>query len=80
MFRRRSLLRRPLVRRPLLGAAVVGGLGFLIGRRRSAETSGSAAATADPSDRLAALERLHETGSITDEEYAMKRADLLREL
>jgi hypothetical protein len=67
MFRRRLMV----VRRPrLLGAALLGGAGFLIGRRRGAQP-------AEPTGRLSELARLHQDGSLTDEEFAQAKRELL---
>jgi len=79
MFRRRLLFGRPFVRRPILGATLVGGFGYLLGRRSSVSRT-LPANPADSADRLEELVRLHDRGAITDEEYAAKRADLVREL
>jgi hypothetical protein len=97
MFRRRFVI----VRRPrLLGAALLGGAGFLIGRHRASQVvaapvtaptpapSAPAAATtpapslmpdgaADPVDRLGELARLHEDGSLTDEEFSQAKREVL---
>jgi hypothetical protein len=68
MFRRRLMV----VRRPrLLGAALLGGAGFLIGRRRGAQV------VAAPADRLSELARLHEDGSLTDEEFSQAKREVL---
>ena len=70
MFRRRLVV----VRRPrLLGAALLGGAGFLIGRRRG----GQAVPEAEPVDRLSELARLHDDGSLTDEEYSQAKREVL---
>ena len=48
---------------------------------RSGATAPSATATPDvasPAARLEELERLHASGTISDEEYALKHADLVR--
>ncbi len=73
MWRRPLLARRAMMRRPVLGAAVIGGLGYLIGRRQS-EPGGATAR------RLADLHALHDRGQLTEDEFARKRADLLRDL
>jgi hypothetical protein len=93
MFRRRLVV----VRRPrLLGAALLGGAGFLIGRRRASQvvtapapapSAPAAPATAAPSlmpdgapdavDRLGELARLHEDGSLTDEEFSQAKREVL---
>ena len=79
MFRRRLLFGRPFVRRPILGATLVGGFGYFLGRR-SSEPRTLPASPEDSAHRLEELIRLHDGGAITDEEYAAKRADLVREL
>lgn len=67
MFRRRFVL----VRRPrILGAALVGGAGFLLGRRRGSPP-------AEPTGRLSELARLHQDGSLTDEEFAQAKREVL---
>ncbi len=98
MFRRRFVV----VRRPrLLGAALLGGAGFLIGRRRATQvaaapvpapsapvSAGPAAPTtpapslmpagaSDAVDRLGELARLHEDGSLTDEEFSQAKREVL---
>ena len=79
MLRRRLLFGRPLVRRPLLGAALVGGLGYVVGRR-SSEPRTPITEWTDPADRLRELDRLHAAGTITDAEHAASHAALLRRL
>jgi len=70
MFRRRLVV----VRRPrLLGAALLGGAGFLIGRRRGSQV----VPPATPVDRLGELARLHEDGSLTDEEFSQAKREVL---
>ena len=70
MFRRRlAVVRRPR----LLGAALLGGAGFLVGRRRC----GQAVPEAEPVDRLSELARLHDDGSLTDEEYSQAKREVL---
>jgi hypothetical protein len=86
-----------VVRRPrLLGAALLGGAGFLIGRRRASQVvtapapaplAPAAPATAAPSlmpdgapdavDRLGELARLHQDGSLTDEEFSQAKREVL---
>jgi len=82
MFRRRFVI----VRRPrLLGAALVGGLGFAAGRasKRSPD-SGVAPAGQVPQPgspeltaRLKELADLHDSGALTDAEFAAAKAKLL---
>ena len=76
------MFRRPILRRRrVIGAAMLGGLGYLVGRRRGAM---DAAADAGPApsagERLVELDRLHRAGTITDAEYEAKKAELLEEL
>jgi hypothetical protein len=83
LFRRRFVI----ARRPRLwGAALVGGLGFAVGRasKRSAQSAtpvqqgaGAEAASADVTARLQDLARMHASGSLTDEEFAAAKAKVL---
>ena len=84
MFRRRFVV----VRRPrLLGAALLGGACYLIGRRRGSPVMAAPAANpapsltpeggADPVERLGELARLHEDGSLTDEEFSQAKREVL---
>ena len=67
MFRRRFVI----VRRPrILGAALIGGVGFLLGRRRGPQP-------AEPTGGLSELARLHADGSLTDEEFAQAKREVL---
>ena len=76
MLRRRLLLGRPLVRRPLLGAALVGGLAYVVGRRSSVP-AGSASASDETRTRLRELDRLRTDGTISNDEYQARRSELL---
>jgi Short C-terminal domain len=87
MFRRRFGFGRPLLRRPILGAMVLGGLGYAIGRRGSGQQPGPGAApvaplseSADATARLQNLDRLRAAGTITDAEYQAQRAELVGRL
>jgi hypothetical protein len=82
MFRRRFVI----VRRPrLLGAALVGGLGFAAGRAsKRASDPGAAPAGQVPlpgspelTARLKELADLHDSGALTDAEFAAAKAKLL---
>ncbi len=76
MFRRRvGMVRRPR----LLGAALIGGLGFVAGRASKAppEPAGTPVRSADLTSRLRELSDLHAAGSLTDEEFAAAKAKLL---
>ena len=73
MFRRRLLFRRPFFRRPLLGAAFVGSLGFLIGRRRAPSGSADSAVSAE----LQRLADLHSKGVIDAAEFEAAKRRLL---
>ena len=79
MLRRRLLLGRPLVRRPILGAALVGGLAYVVGRRSSVQ-AGPAAASDETRARLRDLDRLRTDGTISNDEYQARRAELLQAL
>ncbi len=89
MFRRPIIVwGRPFARRPrLLGAALVGGAGYALGRssRRSSTTAPAAgpaqasAYDAEPVARLKELADLHAAGALTDEEYAAAKRRLLAE-
>jgi Short C-terminal domain len=81
------LLRR---RRPLLRTAAVGGGAYLMGKRRAEATqlAGPAepAQSAEPApsesadvpiERLKQLGELHDSGVLTDEEFAAQKARLL---
>lgn len=76
------MFRRPFLRRRrVIGAAMLGGLGYLVGRRRGATDAASdAGAASSAGDRLAELDRIHRAGTITDAEYEAKKAELLEEL
>ena len=79
MFRRRFGFRRPL-----LGAAVLGGLGYAIGRRGSQSAAPSVATprsdSEDATARLQNLDRLRAAGTITDAEYQARRTELVGRL
>jgi hypothetical protein len=81
MFRRRFFLRRPI-----LGAAVIGGLAYAIGRRGAQPVAPAPAALPPRSDsedataRLQNLDRLRAAGTITDSEYQAQRAELIGRL
>ncbi len=80
-------------RRPLLRAAAIGGGAYAIGKHsanKQAEQQQQAAAPAAPAaapassgitpedtQRLAELGRLHESGVLTDEEFAQQKARIL---
>jgi hypothetical protein len=76
MLRRRFLLGRPLVRRPILGAALVGGLAYVVGRRGSGQAQASP--TDDTRARLRDLDRLRTDGTISNDEYQARRAELIQ--
>lgn len=77
MFRRLLVA----VRRPrILGAALLGGTGFLIGRRRGSQVAtppATPSAAADPADRLNELARLHADGTLTDEEFSQAKREVV---
>src|SRR5271157_3489326 len=82
MFRRRIVVfRRPR----LLGAALVGGLGFAAGRasKRTSQVSPATSPavpgpdSADLMARLKELSEMHESGALTDAEFAAAKARLL---
>jgi hypothetical protein len=75
MFRRPfGVIGRPILRRPrLMGAALLGGAGYALGRRNRPPASETPDATGR---RLAALEDLHAAGALTDEEFEAARARL----
>jgi len=80
MFRRRFGFRRPL-----LGAVVLGGLGYAIGRRGSQSAAPSVATpprsdSEDATARLQNLDRLRAAGTITDAEYQVQRTELVGRL
>jgi hypothetical protein len=85
---------RPLLRHPrLLGAAMIGGLSYALGRRRAAQAGqatwppvapasvsqpGMTPATGpDAALRLRTLADLHTEGKLTDEEFAAAKRQLL---
>jgi hypothetical protein len=76
------MFRRPFLRRRrVIGAAMLGGLGYLVGRRRGAiDAAVDAGPARSASDRLVELDRLHRAGTITDAEYEDKKAEVLEEL
>jgi DMAP1-binding Domain len=76
------MFRRPFLRRRrVIGAAMFGGLGYLIGRRRGAlDMTLPHAAPPGIAERLAELDRIHQTGTITEAEYEAKKSALLKEL
>ncbi len=95
MLRRPILMvGRPLLRRPrLLGAVVLGGLGYALGRGR-ANQSGAATwppvapasvaqpgmappTTPDSAMQLQSLAALHTAGKLTDDEFAAAKRQLL---
>jgi hypothetical protein len=69
-----------MVRRPILGAALVGGLAYMVGRRSSVQAR-PASAIASPSDetraRLRELDQLRTDGAISNDEYQARRGELL---
>jgi hypothetical protein len=76
------MLRRRLfwpVRRPILRGAIVGGVGYLIGRR-SAGRGADDAETQTVSGRLGELEALRRGGKVSDAEYEEKRSEILKDL
>ncbi len=90
-WRRSLVVARPFVGRPrILGAALVGGLGYALGRSRRQATpapavagnaSAGASGTGSGGDQVAELERLaalHSSGALTDEEFAAAKQKRLR--
>lgn len=57
-------------RRPLLRAAAIGGGAFSMGKRREEQREFDAA------QRLEQLDKLHDEGVLTDEEFAKQKAQL----
>jgi Short C-terminal domain len=76
------MFRRPFLRRRrVIGAAMLGGLGYVIGRRRGElETTPPDTTPTSVADRLAALDQIHQAGTITDAEFEAKKTALLNEL
>jgi hypothetical protein len=75
------MFRRPFLRRRrVIGAAMFGGLGYLIGRRRGALDMTPPDAAPGIAERLTELDRIHQTGTITEGEYEAKKSALLKEL
>lgn len=71
-------------RRPLLRAAAVGGGAYLAGKRAAERDSAGSATGAveggsgDPTlDRLRQLGELHDSGVLTDDEFAAQKSRLL---
>jgi hypothetical protein len=78
MFRRRIVVfRRPR----LLGAALVGGLGFAVGRASkgssTAAPTGQQADVPDLTGKLKDLADLHASGALTDDEFAAAKSRLI---
>jgi hypothetical protein len=75
------MLRRRLfwpVRRPLVRGALVGGFGYLLGRR--AGRPADDAETQTVAGRLDELEALRKGQKVSDEEYEAKRSEILKDL
>ena len=65
-----------MVRRPILGAALVGGLAYLVGRRSSVQPPPTSASD-ETRSRLRELDRLRTDGTINNDEYQARRSELL---
>lgn len=75
MFRRRLFWP---VRRPIVRGAIVGGVGYLLGRRATGEPASDEHGTV--AARLDELQALREAGKVTDPEYEAKRSEILNGL
>jgi hypothetical protein len=75
VFRRRALVRRPRI----LGAALIGGLGFAAGRAIKAPDPARPPApeALQLSGKLKDLADLHDSGALTDAEFASAKRKLL---
>ena len=65
-----------MVRRPILGAALVGGLAYMVGRRSSVQAA-PASASDETRSRLRELDQLRTDGTISNDEYQARRSALL---
>ena len=71
--------RRPLLR--LATGAATAGIAYKAGQRRAEQDVYNEQAASAPTDTIAELERLarlHESGALTDEEFAAAKAKLLQ--
>ena len=67
-----------MIRRPILGAALVGGVAYMVGRRGSGQAQASP--TDDTRASLRELDRLRTDGTISNDEYQARRAELLQSI
>ena len=70
--------RRPLLR--LAAGAATVGIAYHAGQRRAVQDADSQQAASAPTDTIAELERLsrlHESGALTDQEFAAAKAQAL---
>ena len=76
MFRRRLFWP---VRRPLVRGAIVGGIGYLIGRRSAARAVDDTEARTTTA-RLDELQSLRKAGKVDDAEDEAKRSEIIEEI
>jgi len=68
-------------RRPLLRGAAVGGAAYYAGKKHAQAASGSKGGAAKTTaDKINELKQLHDSGALTDEEFAKAKDKIIAEM